>query len=266
MIDPMPEQVEQTMAERGGRRFRPTPWATAFTILGVALLIGLGTWQLQRLEWKEELIAERHTRSTDSAVPLPGDLSDSKALDYVRVELVGRFLHDKELYLGSRTLKGSVGYHVVTPFRLSDGRTLLVNRGWVPPERRDPESRAAGQLDGGEIRIEALLRPGGWRGWSFTRPANDPAGNLWLWPDLPAMFAALGAEAAGLERPVTTLYAESLPVGPLAELPGGLPVAVAGAIDLRNEHLEYALTWYALALALLIIYLIYSTRRGAAQP
>ncbi|MGF1611476.1 MAG: SURF1 family protein [Kiloniellales bacterium] len=245
------------MPERGRLRFRPTPWATAFTIVGLAALIGLGTWQLQRLEWKEEQIAERHARSTEEAVALPGGLGDPQALDYVRVALTGRFLHDRELHLGSRTLKGAVGYHVVTPLLLDDGRTILVDRGWVPPERLDPTSRAEGQV-AGEVEIEALLRPGGWRGWTLTRPANDPAGNLWLWLDLPAMFEALGAEAAGLGRPITSVYAEALPNG----APGGLPVAVAGAIDLRNEHLQYALTWYALALALLIIYLVYSTRRG----
>ena len=91
----------------------------------------------------------------------------------------------------------------------------------------------------------------------FTRPPNDPGNNLWLWFDLPAM-----AKQASLENAITAVYGEMLSTGLGSEVPGGLPVPIGARIDLRNEHLEYALTWYALAVALLVIYIIFSTKRN----
>jgi surfeit locus 1 family protein len=233
-------------------RFRPTLWATICAALAIAVLLGLGTWQLQRLQWKQELIAERESRSQGPAVPLPADLGDPSALAYTRVALTGHFLNNRELYFGAKTHRGAVGLHVVTPFVLSDGRSILVDRGWVPLNWGDPETRLPAQIFG-EVTIEAILRPGGWAGFGFTRPANDPVKNLWLWPDLPAMAAQ-----AGLDTAVTAVYAVALP---MPEQDSELPIALEPQIDLPNNHLSYAITWYALAVALLVIYLIFSTRR-----
>ena len=236
-------------------RFRPTFWLTVSTLSTLALLVGLGIWQLQRLEWKEAGIAERKARIEGPPITLPRAIEDAEAeeieaLEFTRVGLRGRFLHDNELYLSSRTYKGVVGFHIVTPFVLEDGRSLLVNRGWVPMKRRDPATRSQGQLPG-EIAIEGILRRGGWKGRDFLRPPNTPAENIWLWFDLPAM-----AVAAELEKPVTTLYVEAI----ASDLPGGLPIGVETQITIANDHLGYAITWFTLAFALLVIFVIYSTR------
>lgn len=243
----------------GQRRFRPTLWASICTALAVLVLLGLGTWQVQRLYWKEALITERQTRSQGPAQNLPGTFEDTAALEFVRVRLSGAFLHDDELYVASRTLKGKVGLHVVTPFALDDGRVLLVNRGWVPVDRSEPTTRLEGRIEG-PLELEVILRRGGWRGMDFTRPPNDPANNLWLWFDLPAMV-----EQASVENAITEVYGETLPDGLGGAAPGGLPVPIGARIELRNDHLEYAVTWYALAVALLVIYVIFSTKRDSGR-
>jgi surfeit locus 1 family protein len=233
------------------RRFRPTFWASVATLCALTVLLGLGTWQVQRLHWKEALIAQRQARGGAPAIALPAVLDDPAALEYRRVALAGRFLHDQEMYLGNRMHRGRVGYAVMTPLLLDDGRQLLVERGWIPMDRRDPASRAEGQV-AGRVALEAMLRVGGWKGRDFVRPDNQPAENFWFWVDPPAMAAQ-----AGLERPVTEVYAVAL----AGNAPGGLPIPAEARVTLRNDHLGYALTWYALAVVLLIIYVIYHTRR-----
>jgi surfeit locus 1 family protein len=213
----------------------------------LAVLIALGVWQLERKAWKETLIADFEARRQAQPVALPDPVGDPEALLFRPLRVEGTFLHEAELYIGARTYKGQSGYRVVTPLRLDDGRGLLVDRGWVPPEAKDPEARLAG-LPSGRVTLVGLARQGGWHGSDWLRPANDPAGNLWLWVDLAAM-----SEAADLARPVTTIYLQALP----GQHDGRYPIAVAGPVDLRDDHLQYAITWFALAAALLVIYLVY---------
>lgn len=233
-----------------GRRFRPRLGPSLAALLGVLVLLGLGTWQLHRLEWKAAMIAEDVAHRAAPPMALPDRIVDPAVLDNRPVRLAGRFLHERELYLGARSYQGEVGFHVVTPFRLNDGRTVLVDRGWVPPARRDPATRAAGQV-AGPLEITGLARVGGWRGSAWFRPANEPERNHWLWYDLPAMAAR-----AGLEDPVTAIYVAAAP----DPVPGGLPIAVVPEANLRNDHLQYAVTWYALAAALAVIYFLHQSR------
>ena len=233
----------------GQRRFRPRFWPSVVTLAMLAALLGLGTWQLQRLAWKEALIAEMQARTAAAPMPLPRDLGDP-ALAYRRVVLRGAFLHEGELYLGARTHKGKAGFHVVTPLRLEDGRTVLVDRGWVPPERKAPASRAEGQAPG-MLSLEGVIRRGGWGGMEAFRPENQPGDKLWLWLDLPAMAAR-----AGLSDAVTAVYVAA---GPAAN-PGGYPIGGQTRVDLANNHLQYAITWYTLAAALIVIYLLHQSR------
>ena len=234
------------MIALGNRRLRPRLWPTLIALCGLAALLALGTWQVQRLYWKNALIAKLETRTSAAPMPLPAEIADPEALEFRPVRLTGRFRHEREIYLLGRVHRGRAGVHVVTPLVLDDGRAVLVDRGWVPSERRLPETRAEGQV-AGPVTVLAHLRRGGWNSYQFLRPENRPEKNAWLWPDLPAMAAF-----AGLPRSVTALYAVA---GPAAN-PGGLPVGGAVKVELRNDHLQYAIIWYALALALLVIYLL----------
>lgn len=235
----------------GPKRFRPTFWATVFTIPALIILLALGTWQVQRLFWKEGEIAKRVERSQGAAVPLPRDFPDPAAVEFTRVALSGSFLHDEEFYLGARTESGRVGLNIVTPFRLDDGRILLVNRGWVPQERRDPATRPEGQL-AGPLDIEALLRTDGWKGVDFARPPNKPEERFYFWLDLPVMAQDVTAGPI-----VTEVYADAV----AAEVPGGLPIGGQTRVTLKNDHLEYAITWYSFAVILVVIYFLYHYRR-----
>ena len=234
------------MIALGNRRLRPRLWPTLIALCGLAALLALGTWQVQRLYWKNALIAKLETRTSAAPMPLPAEIADPEALEFRLVRLTGRFRHEREIYLLGRVHRGRVGVHVVTPLVLDDGRAVLVDRGWVPSERRLPETRAEGQV-AGPVTVLAHLRRGGWNSYQFLRPENRPEKNAWLWPDLLAMAAF-----AGLPRSVTELYAVA---GPAAN-PGGLPIGGAVKVKLRNDHLQYAIIWYALALALLVIYLL----------
>ncbi len=234
----------------GARRFRPTLGPTLFTIPTLIALIALGVWQLERLEWKEALIFERQSRSQAPAILLPDSLDQPRSLEFQAVRVPGRLLHDREFYLAARAFNGQVGLHVVTPLALEQGRILLVDRGWIPDNRRDPATRPEGQIPG-DLELTGLVRLPGWKGPSWLMPDNQPDENIWFWIDPAAM-----AEAAGLASVIGEIY---LDAGP-AENPDGWPKGGQTRIELPNDHLTYALTWFALALSLAVIYVIYHLR------
>ncbi len=233
-----------------GRHFRPRLWPSLMTAFALAVLVAMGGWQLERLEWKRGLIAEMTQRMAAPAIALPPPPVDAAALRYRPIRLQGRFRHDRELYLEARIHKGRAGLHLVTPMALGDGRVVLVDRGWVPLKRRRPETRPEGQI-GGPVSLTATLRTGGWKGYDFLRPENDPAGNVWVWMELPRM-----AESVGLGGVESGYYL----VADAAPNPGGLPIGRAPGVELPNNHLGYAITWYALALVLLVIYLLHQSQ------
>lgn len=199
---------------------------------------GLGIWQLERRAWKLDLIARVETRSTapPAALPPPSDWTGPAlaGLEYRRVSASGRFRHDLETFVQAVTEYGP-GFWVLTPLETEGGFTVLVNRGFVPPERRDAASRAAGNV-GGTVHVTGLARlsePGG----AFLR-RNDPAADRWYSRDVAAIAAA-----RGLDRVVPYFVdADATPN------PGGWPVGGLTVLAFRNTHLVYALTWFALAL------------------
>jgi surfeit locus 1 family protein len=230
-------------------RFRPTLWPTVFTIPALLVLLGLGTWQLDRLAWKTDLIAGIQSRIGAAPAPLDEVLAeagdDLADVQYRRVSLTGAFRHDAEMYLAARSMNGNPGYHVVTPFEIAGGRAVLVDRGWVPLDKKDPASRAEGQ-GAGPVTLDGVIRvPRPAKSW--LQPDNEPQNNMWFWVDLPAMAAHAGATGAA------PVYIEAGP----AETPGGFPIGGQTRVNLPNDHLQYAITWYALAVILAVIYVIY---------
>jgi surfeit locus 1 family protein len=236
-------------------------WPTLLALAGLAVLIGLGSWQMERKRWKEGLIAKIAARVHADPVPLPAEPgADKDDLEYLHVSARGRFHHDKERYLYAPT-QGGLGWHVYTPLELEPQRIVWVNRGWVPDARKTPDSRPQGQVPGDvEVRglVRLQIRPG-----RFAAQ-NDTARNLWYWPDLPAMTAsafpdgpqkAPGAPLAPVSLPLV-LEADAKP-----EPPGGLPRGGATRLELPNRHLEYALTWYGLAATLAGVYLAFAVSR-----
>ncbi|WP_298948472.1 SURF1 family protein [uncultured Paracoccus sp.] len=214
------------------------PWQRGLALTLAALLTfafaGLGIWQLQRLGWKLDLIAQVEARLRAAPESLDALLArppEDRA--YRRVTVRGRFDHQAETLVQAVTERGG-GYWVLTPLTTGDGQVLLVNRGFVAPERADPQSRAEGQITG-PVSITGLARLTEPKG-AFLR-SNDPAGNRWYSRDVQAIAAARGL---GPVAPVF-LDADATPI------PGGEPVGGLTVIAFRNTHLVYALTWFTLA-------------------
>lgn len=233
------------------KRFRPTFWASLCTLVALAVLLWLGTWQLQRLEQKETLIAQLEAQAAGPPIALPGDLSDP-ALDFTLVQVAGRFVPAKALRLANRIHDGKVGAHLVAPFVANDGRGLLVDRGWVPIQQGDA-APGADRPPAGEQQLTGYLRHGGWSGMAAFRPENAPDKGLFNWPDLAAMAALVE-----LPNAIDQVYLVLVPASD--DTAEGLPIPQPPPVDLPNNHLQYAITWYALALVLLVIYIIYHWR------
>ncbi|MBO1079418.1 SURF1 family protein [Roseomonas sp. 573] len=201
-------------------------------------LLALGTWQVERRAWKLDLIARVDARIHAPAAPAPGP-ADWPALtaagdEYRHVTATGAFLPGQDTLVQATTALGG-GFWVLAPFRTDGGFTVLVNRGFVPGERRDPGSRDPGLA---QRRVTGLLRvtePGG----GFLR-SNDPAADRWHSRDVAAIAAKRG-------------LGEVAPYFIDAEaVPGAAPLPVGGltVVSFPNSHLVYALTWYGLALML----------------
>lgn len=229
-------------------------WFTLFTLAIVALLIGLGVWQLKRLAWKEGLIAEIEARAKGTPITLKEAIAVSREgrdPSYYRVHVKGSFDHAKERYLYALSDDGEPGWHVITPFDSVEGDLVLIDRGFVPDNLRDPSSRAAGQLEG-EVDVTGLVRlpesPD-----PFT-PDNEPDNNRWFWRDLSGMIYSM-FPAATMDPAPFFLEAEK------SDGPGGWPEGGQTRLELPNNHLQYAITWFLLAGAVVVIYLVYV--RGA---
>jgi surfeit locus 1 family protein len=223
--------------------------------LGFMTLMALGVWQLERREWKQALLADLERGLSPSAEAL--DIAAAEPLlkdrDYIRVKAQGRFDHAQERYLFA-VLERETGWQVITPFITADRRLVLVNRGFVPDRLRDPRTRSESLL-AGETELTGLLRRKP-RAGMFT-PANQPSRNIWYWADVDALMASL-EPAAGL-KPVDGI------VLALASGPASWPKPVPpGLSAIPNNHLQYALTWFALAGALLVM--TFMLLRSARMP
>ncbi|UXN70989.1 SURF1 family protein [Devosia neptuniae] len=228
----------------------------ALTIIGTIALLGalgfaaLGVWQLERLAWKTALIAavdERvHADPIDAGDPAFWSSFNPDADEYRHASVTGHFDNTRETLVQAVTAYGG-GFWVLTPLVTQNG-TVLVNRGFVPPDRRDPATRDAPQ---GDVTITGLLRvsePGG----AFLRN-NDPASDRWFSRDVTAIATAKNLS------PIAPFFldaerdSDAYPIG-------GLTV-----LTFSNNHLIYALTWFALSAMLIAAFgYVLWDRRGRA--
>lgn len=200
--------------------------------------------------WKRELIAAREAQLAAPAESLPAAAEDWRAWDFRPVIVCGEFRHDLEQMFGVSAIEGRYGHHVLTPLVRPDGAAVLIDRGWVPADKAHPAARRLGQLEGtvtvtGIARYRGEERPG----W-FT-PDNRPDEGSWYWYDLPALEAALG-----LELLPVVVEADATPN------PGGLPIGGQTRIELPDNHLQYAITWYGLAAGLVLVWVSFGLARG----
>jgi surfeit locus 1 family protein len=231
--------------------------ATVFAAASIASLVGLGIWQLDRKAWKEDLIATLNTRLARPPDALPPreawpDLTAAQN-EFSRVAFPAAFLPGQEalVYSAGSALRPDVrgpGYWVFAPARLAGGNIVLVNRGFVPPDHKDPLTRQQGTLDG-SVDIVGVLRWPEERG--LFSADDDVKNSIWFTRDPQAM-----AEAKGWQNVAPFYVDQESPVPP-----GGWPRPGKLAVQLRNTHLQYAITWFGLALGLAGVYVIWLARR-----
>lgn len=241
-----------------GRSRPKTALLLGLGLVMLFILLGLGTWQVQRLYWKEGLLQTIDQRTHSAPAPLAEvekRFAATGDVDYTPVTVTGSFLHRGERHFFA-TWEGQSGFDVFTPLHLEDGRFVLINRGFVPYDLKDaakrPQSQGAGQVTvTGLARDPLSAKP------STMLPDNDPHKNIFYWKDRDAMAASAGLPA-GAELVPFFIDADATPN------PGGLPVGGVTLIELPNSHLQYAVTWYGLAAALAGV-LIFRLRRPAKE-
>ncbi len=216
---------------------------TIFTIFTFVLLVGLGSWQVARMQQKNALAAKIEKAMNAAPVSLAGINLKKPQTPYQRVKLNGRFMHEQEVHLftGPRVPKGKPGYNILTPFERSEGGYILVDRGWTPADVKAPQLRLD-SIIWGPVSIEGIVMPKETPGY-FT-PRNQPEKNLWFWLDTPAI-----SEFTGFKLPTT--YVRQISKNPFESI-----IAGEAKIVVRNDHLGYAITWYVLAIASLVIYVL----------
>ncbi|KAK3924716.1 Surfeit locus protein 1 [Frankliniella fusca] len=240
-------QRSMTTLRRPGNEPKGIPPHAWFLLTIPAATFALGCWQVKRKAWKEDLIEHMHRRIHRNPIPLPLTMEEIDKLDYCPVTLTGTFDHSKELYLGPRSQinvenhKGGegggifstskAGYNVITPFKPNDrDYYILINRGWVPSDRKNPAHRAEGQISG-EVTLNGIIRLPEKREPFMMK--NSPEQNHWVYRDVDKM-----AEVAGT-APIFIDAAED------SWIPGG-PIGGQTNLSIRNEHMQYIITWFSL--------------------
>ncbi|KAG0632795.1 SURF1 family protein [Tuber brumale] len=238
-----------TLVRAGGRKHGP-----GLLILAAIPItaFALGTWQVQRLNWKTELIMGCTARLLSPPLPLPSrvDVEQIPSFNYRRVLATGRFRHDQEMLIGPRIYEGQNGYQVVTPLeRADEGSKVLVNRGWISKEKRLHKDRDPAGLPAGEVTVGGLIRTP-WKKNMFT-PDNVPEKGEFYFPDVEGMARLVGAQPVWIEETVEPDF-----VVAMENIEKGVPIARAAKVNLRNNHMQYIVTWYALALATSVMFYI----------
>ncbi|MDP2375570.1 SURF1 family protein [Reyranella sp.] len=237
-------------------RLRPALWPTLISLPILVLSLGLGIWQIERREWKRDILDRLATNQ--AAAPLSLDellQGDPLRHEYGRVTVAGTFEHGKEFHLAARSLKNKVGLQVVTPLRTDDGRVVLFDRGWIPSEKKEAPKRAEGQV-AGRVELTGIVRRSQIKG-RFV-PDNVPDKNVWFQVDVPLMRKLAGATP---DARLDTFFLDA----DAAPNPGGAPVGGQTRLDIPNDHIQYAITWFLIALALAGVYLAYHWENGRLE-
>ncbi len=211
-----------------------------FVILFVTIFCSLGTWQLYRLQWKLELISEI-TIGLDST---PLEYSNTIKKDYQRVKVKGKFDFDQQIYLYSLNDSGKPGFDVITPFKTNKNENVLINRGWINKELKDNPN--INTKSGSQQKIIGLLRkiykP------NIFKPDNDIKNNIWFSINLEDL-----KEATGDQFNEFVIFLEDNQVK--------TPVPKKTSIDVPNNHLKYAITWYAISISIIFYYLYFRRKK-----
>lgn len=211
-------------------------WATILTLCAITILCALGTWQLQRLEWKTTLlktIEAEYAKDAENIIITQNQLD--KSLNMTRGSITGTFHHEKQITISPRTYNGKPGYHILTPLKIKPKHFILVNRGWIPLGMKNHKTK-----NRKKIKVTGLFRTP--ESPNIFVPKNNPKKGAWHRIDVQQIKYELKLDNIA---PVI-LYAESNKEG--------FPIAAATKPNPNNNHMQYALFWFAMAASLLVIY------------
>ncbi|KAL4997619.1 SURF1 family-domain-containing protein [Aspergillus recurvatus] len=243
---------------RTGRKHGP-----GLIILALIPIISfaLGTWQVQRLDWKTKLIAKVEDQLVKDPLPLPPRIDPSvvSEFDYRRVYATGRLRHDQEMLIGPRMREGQDGFIVVTPLERGQGEsTVLINRGWISKKMMNQKDRDREALPTGEVTVEGMIREP-WKKNMFT-PENQPEKGKFYFPDVEQMAELTGSQPVWIEQTMVQDLLESMD-----RESKGIPIGRAAEVNLRNNHSQYIFTWYGLSLATSIMLWMIVRKRPTSE-
>lgn len=235
-------------------------------ILGFMPIVtfALGTWQVERLKWKVDLIDELEEKLQREPMSLPNHVNLAVLPDfqYRKVSLKGVWDHAHTMLLGPRVMDGTMGYHVVTPLKRADGSTVLVNRGFITPQYAESKDW---NREEGEVELMGMLRLTEVRN-KFT-PDNHPEKGEWYWADVSSMADYAGGGAAGVQPVFVDEIFEGHAGDMTTRISHGVPVGRPATVDVRNSHASYVATWYALSAftSVMFVRLLLKQRRALAR-
>ena len=229
-------------------------WPTVFSALALAVLIGLGTWPLQRMAWNDGRIAQLEQRVVAAPTPFADVLeraAKGEDLEYSRVRVAGRLIPGQERLLWVATATGP-GWHVYAPLVTREGPVVIINRGYVPDARRDPASRPEPEV-AADVTLVGLLRAPEVK-TAFTAD-NNVSRNIWHWRDLAGMAQSMQLDPGQRVAPFFLDAEKGSPAGALG------PQGGVTRLEIPNNHLQYVVTWYGLAVTLVGVYVAFARAR-----
>ena len=211
-----------------------------FVIFFITVFCALGTWQLYRLQWKVEIINEIKAGLNSS----PIKYSNLVKKNYQRVNIKGKFNFNEQIYLYSLNDKGKPGFDVITPFKTENNDNVLVNRGWISKELKG--KTIINTKNNSEQKIVGFLReiykP------NIFKPANDIENNVWFSINLKEISKVTGKR---FDEFVIFLEDDQEKI----------PLPKKVSIDVPNNHLKYAITWYAISVSIIFYYLYFRRKK-----
>ncbi|MDY8108530.1 SURF1 family protein [Fulvimarina sp. 2208YS6-2-32] len=233
--------------------------ALGFCVVGMAILFALGSWQVERLTWKNALVERIDARIGADPIPLEAAIDayeETGDVDYQPVTVEGRFLHGGERFFFT-TADGQTGWNVYTPLLTPDDKLVIVNRGFVPYEARDPSARPGSQPDE-TVTIEGVARNAPAEKPGYFVPENEPGNDTFFWRDLNAMTSGLTVDP-GVDLVPFFVDAKLDPASRT------LPVGGQTIVSITNNHLQYAFTWFGIGAVLLVMTVMLVARQLRAK-
>ena len=219
--------------------FKPRPFPVFAFIVALSILLGLSGWQIKRLNWKTDLISQRISSFESDPISFVS-LNQPEKNEFRKVFVDGQLLNEFEMYMPALSKRGNNGFHILVPLKTTSGKLIIYDTGWVPLKIKEKEKRLL-NISKNSQTFEAVIRTSGRKG--YFQPDNDTDTNTWFFvePELMSEYLKMNFE--------NKYYLEAVKNGP-----NGFPLGNQTRIYLRNNHLQYALTWFMIACGLVGVF------------